>query len=174
MFKTTFLLPAVAVALTGLVGGPAQSAETTYTVKLTGKAQLPAPIETPAEGELSLVVSADGRSIRYVLTVKDLENASAADLHLGPTVANGPLVAKLFPVGNAAPKKGPFSGVLAQGTIDAADLIGPLAGGSLSELTEQMAAGNAYCNVHTNDGKDPPNSGPGDYRLGEIRGQITK
>jgi hypothetical protein len=27
-------------------------------------------------------------------------------------------------------------------------------------------------NVHTSDGMDPPNSGPGDYRLGEIRGQI--
>jgi hypothetical protein len=62
--------------------------------------------------------------------------------------------------------------VLAEGTFDASDLIGPLAGADLEELLEQIRAGSAYLNVHTNDGVDPPNSGPGDYRLGEIRGQI--
>jgi hypothetical protein len=62
--------------------------------------------------------------------------------------------------------------VLAQGTIDAGDLIGPMAGAKLDELIEQIRSGNAYANVHTNDGTDPPGSGPGDYRIGEIRGQI--
>jgi hypothetical protein len=33
-------------------------------------------------------------------------------------------------------------------------------------------AGNTYVNVHTYDGVDPPYSGPGDYRIGEIRGQV--
>ena len=174
MFKTTFFLPAVAVAVTALFAGPVQAAETAYTAKLNGQANVPTPLETTAEGELSLVVSADKRSIRYRVTVKNIENVAAADLHLGPATANGPLVVKLFPVGGAAPKKGPFSGELAQGTFDAADLTGPMAGASLAELIEQIEAGNAYCNVHTNDGKDPPNSGPGDYRLGEIRGQVTK
>jgi hypothetical protein len=47
-----------------------------------------------------------------------------------------------------------------------------LAGSPLSDLIEEIRGGNAYANVHTNDGVDPPNSGPGDYRLGEIRGQI--
>jgi hypothetical protein len=45
-------------------------------------------------------------------------------------------------------------------------------GGSLADLVEQIKAGNSYANIHTSDGTDPPNSGPGDYRLGEIRGQI--
>jgi hypothetical protein len=35
-------------------------------------------------------------------------------------------------------------------------------------LLEQVRAGSAYLNVHTNDGVDPPNSGPGDYRLGPV------
>ena len=131
---------------------------------------MPDPIKTPATGELELTVAANGQSITYVLTVKDLENVVEADLHLGPAVANGPLVVKLFPHGAA--KKGPFSGVLAQGKIDAADLTGSMGGANLSELIERVQAGNAYVNVHTNDGTDPPNSGPGDYRLGEIRGQI--
>lgn len=172
MHKTTSLFTALALALVGLVG-PAQAAEATYTAKLTGGAHVPDPITTTAEGDLQLVVSADGRSISYVVTVKDLVNAAAADLHLGPPSANGPLVAKLYPVGGAAPKKGPFSGVLAKGTLDASDLIGPFTGAKLEELIEQIRDGNAYINVHTNDGMDPPNSGPGDYRLGEIRGQIA-
>jgi len=172
MYRTTSLLTALAVTLLGLAG-PAQAAEATYTAKLTGGAHVPDPITTNAEGDLQLVVSADGRSINYVITVKDLVNAAAADLHLGPPGANGPLVAKLYPVGGAAPKKGPFSGMLAKGTLDAGDLIGPLTGAKLEELIEQIQEGNTYCNVHTNDGMDPPNSGPGDYRLGEIRGQIA-
>jgi hypothetical protein len=165
------LVPLVAAAL-ALAAASASSAETTYTAKLSGSEHVPDAVATDATGDLQLVVSADGRKVRYVVTVKDLLNPAAADMHLGPAGANGPLVVKLFPVGGAAPKKGPFSGVLAQGTFDASDLIGPLTGADLEELLEQVRAGSAYINVHTNDGVDPPNSGPGDYRLGEIRGQI--
>jgi hypothetical protein len=34
-----------------------------------------------------------------------------------------------------------------------------------------VESGNAYVNVHTNDGVEPPNTGPGDFPGGEIRGQ---
>jgi len=174
MHAKTSLFAAFSVAVLGLSSAAALAAETQYKATLTGAAILPDPVTTPAEGELQLVVSADGKSIRYVLTVKDISNPSAGDLHLGPTGANGPLVAKLFPVGGAAPKKGPFSGVLAQGTIDAGDLLGSMKGEKLEALLEQLAAGNAYVNVHTTDGVEPPNTGPGDHPLGEIRGQIVK
>ncbi|MDQ1346459.1 MAG: hypothetical protein QG586_1991 [Pseudomonadota bacterium] len=165
------LVPLVAAAL-ALAASSASAAETTYTATLPGSEHVPESIKTDATGDLKLVVSADGRKVRYVVTVKDILNPAAADVHLGPAGANGPLVVKLFPARGAAPKKGPFSGVLAEGTFDASDLIGPLAGADLEELLEQIRAGSAYLNVHTNDGVDPPNSGPGDYRLGEIRGQI--
>jgi len=165
------LVPLVAAAL-ALAASSASSAETTYTAKLSGSEHVPDAVTTDATGDLQLVVSADGRKVRYKVTVKDLLNPAAADMHLGPAGANGPLVVKLFPVGGAAPKKGPFSGVLAEGTFDATDLVGPLAGADLEELLEQVRAGSAYINIHSNDGQDPPNSGPGDYRLGEIRGQI--
>jgi hypothetical protein len=105
-----------------------------------------------------------------VLTVKDIQNVVEGDIHLGPAEANGPLVVKLYH-GTTA-KKGPFNGVLAQGKFDASDLLGSMKGAPLSDLLEMFAEGNAYVNVHTSDGMDPPNSGPGDYRLGEIRGQI--
>jgi CHRD domain len=165
------LIPVLAVAVT-LTAALALAAETTFRAKLTGAAHLPDPVKTDATGALELVVSADGRQVRYVVTVKDIVNPAAADLHLGSSAVNGPLVVKLFPVGGAAPKKGPFSGVLAEGAIDASDLIGPLKGAPLEDLIEQVREGSTYVNIHTNDGMDPPNSGPGDYRLGEIRGQI--
>jgi len=172
MSKSIRFLAASAIAALALWTSPVQSAETTYRVRLDGESMVPDPIKTPATGELTLTVSADGRTVRYVLTVQDITNPSAGDLHVGPASANGPLVVKLFPTGGAAAKKGPFSGVLAQGSFDASDLIGPMKGAKLDELLEQLRDGNAYCNVHTNDGMDPPNSGPGDYRIGEIRGQI--
>ena len=174
MYEKTSLFAAFVVAVLGLSSAAALAAEAHYTATLTGAATLPDPVKTAAEGELQLVVSADGKSIRYVLTVKDILNPAAGDLHLGPAGANGPLVVKLFPVGGAAPKKGPFSGVLAQGSIDAGDLIGSLRGEKLEVLLEELAAGNAYVNVHTTDGVEPPNTGPGDHPLGEIRGQIVK
>lgn len=173
MLNTRSILTAIAVALLGLWVGAVQSAEAVYKAVLNGEANMPEPIQTPATGELTLTVSPDRRSIHYVVSVKEILNPAAADLHLGPAGANGPLVVKLFPVGGASAKKGPFSGVLAQGTIDAGDLIGPMAGSKLADLLDEIQSGNAYCNVHTNDGADPPNSGPGDYRLGEIRGQIA-
>jgi hypothetical protein len=52
-------------------------------------------------------------------------------------------------------------GLLAEGTITAADLVGPLAGMSIDDLLAEMRAGNAYVNVHSE-------ANPG----GEIRGQI--
>jgi len=166
-----FALVPLAAAALALMASPASSAETTFTATLSGSEHVPEAVQTDATGELKFAVSEDGRKVRYVVTVKDILNP-AADVHLGPAGANGPLVVKLFPARGAAPKKGPFSGVLAEGTFDASDLIGPLAGADLEELLEQVRAGSAYLNVHTNDGVDPPNSGPGDYRLGEIRGQI--
>jgi hypothetical protein len=160
----------VAAALLALAAFPAPAADVTYTVELSGANNVPDPIKTPASGVLELRVSPNGQSVSYVLTVKDIENVSEGDIHLGPAGTNGPLVVKLFH--SNAPKKGPVNGVLAEGKFTAADLLGSMKGAPLGELLEMFADGNAYVNVHTSDGLDPPNSGPGDYRLGEIRGQI--
>jgi hypothetical protein len=172
MFTRRFMCAAISAVLLGLWATAAPSAELVYKGHLTGEASIPDPIDTPAIGDILLTVSADRRSIHYLITVSDILNPAAADLHLGPPGANGPLVVKLFPVGGAAARKGPVNGVLAEGTIDAGDLTGSMAGSKLDDLLDEMKDGLTYCNIHTNDGVDPPNSGPGDYRLGEIRGQI--
>jgi hypothetical protein len=172
MSTTRRALISLAAATLALAAVSTPAADMTFTATLNGAAQLPEATASKAEGTLQMTVSADRKQIEYKLTVTNLSNASGADIHLGPAHANGPLVVKLFPKHGGAQKKGEFSGTLAEGTITAADLIGPMAGESLADFIDELKQGNAYTNVHTNDGVDPPNSGPGDYRLGEIRGQL--
>lgn len=170
MFNILRALLALVAALSWSFG--ALAADGVYTAKLDGAQQLPEPVATKATGLVELRPSADGKHIAFTVSVTDLTNAAAADVHLGGAAVNGPVVLKLYPRAGAAPKQGPFTGVLAQGTISAADFIGPMTGASLEDFIAELQDGNVYTNVHSNDGVDPPNSGPGDYRLGEIRGQF--
>jgi len=151
---------------------PAQAADSVFTAAMDGAQCLPEPISTPATGAIELRVSADGKKVAYRITLNKLSNPSQADLHIGGPGQNGQPVVKLWPTGNAAAKRGEFSGVLAEGSFDASDFTGPMTGSPMSDLLDEIRAGNTYVNVHTYDGMDPPYSGPGDYRVGEIRGQL--
>lgn len=147
---------------------PAHAADS-YTAHLAGANELPVR-DTLARGQAIFMVSDDGTEVHYRLIAANIRNVTAAHIHLGTADVNGPVVAFLY--GNAAPGGGRSDGVLATGTITAADLTGPLAGQPLSELLTAIDAGNTYVNVHTNDGVAPTNTGPGDFPGGEIRGQI--
>ena len=136
---------------------------------LSGQNEVPAN-ESKARGTALFRLSDDGTSIEYRLIVANIENVTMSHIHLAPKGQNGSIVAFLFgPVGAGGGRK---DGVLATGTLTAASLAGPLAGRPLSELIDAMRTGGAYVNVHTNDGVDPPNTGPGDIPGGEIRAQI--
>jgi hypothetical protein len=160
------------VAAAACLAVPAQAADTVFKADMDGAQCLPEPIKTPATGTVELRLSADGKKIDYRITVNKLSNPSQADLHFGGPSQNGQVVVKLWPKGNAAGKRGEFTGVLAEGSFDTGDFIGPLNGSPMADLLEEIRAGNTYVNVHTYDGADPPYSGPGDYRVGEIRGQL--
>jgi hypothetical protein len=160
------------VAATACLAVPAQAADTVFKADMDGAQCLPEPIKTPATGTVELRLSADGKKIDYKITVNKLLNPSQADLHFGAPSQNGAPVVKLWPKGSATAKRGEFDGVLAEGTIDTGDFIGAMVGSPMADLVEEIRAGNAYVNVHTYDGVDPPYSGPGDYRVGEIRGQL--
>lgn len=136
---------------------------------LTGDAETP-PRETQAQGNVKFQIAKDGQSISYQLIASNIENIVASHIHLGPATCQCPVVVFLY--GNAPAGGGRHEGVLAEGTITAANMIGPLAGQPLSALIDQMRAGNTYVNVHTNDGVAPTNTGPGDFPGGEVRGQI--
>lgn len=163
---------AMATVALALAATPALTEELRFTATLNGAAHLPDPTDSKATGQLTLTVHDGEKKISYELSVTDLQNAYSCDLHLGGPSTNGPSVARLFPVRGAAAKKGPFTGVLAEGSITAADLIGPMLGSPLSDLVYELRDGKAYVNIHTNDGVNPNKPGPGNYRTGEIRGQI--
>ncbi|HZB03132.1 MAG TPA: CHRD domain-containing protein, partial [Actinomycetota bacterium] len=99
----------------------------------------------------------------------NIDNVFAAHIHCGAAGEAGPVGVTLFtgPVAG-----GRFSGVLAEGTLTAPDPGNACGWTSLSQVLAAMEAGTAYVNVHTNDGVAPPNTGPGDFPGGEIRGQI--
>ena len=128
--------------------------------------------DTEATGQLNMKVSGDGQSIEYKLIASNIYNVVASHIHQGPVGSAGPAVVFLY--GNAPAGGGRHEGILAEGTITAANLIGPLAGQSLSALIDLIQSGNAYANIHTNDGLAPTNTGPGDFPAGEIRGQVRK
>lgn len=160
------LVPALllaALAHPGRVG-----ADTVYVAHLTGDQEVP-PRDTGAQGQLVLRLNEDGTALEYRLVAANIENVVGAHLHLAPATENGQIVVHLF---NGAPGGGRFAGVLAEGTITAADLTGPLAGQPLSALVAAIEAGNIYVNVHTNDGVGATNTGPGDFPGGEIRAQL--
>jgi hypothetical protein len=152
------------------VAGLASAGQTNnYSVHLDGDTEVPANASLAA-GQAIFHLSPDGTSLDYKLIVANLDNPVAAHIHIGPPGVNGPVVAFLF--GPAAPGGGTANGVIASGTITATNLVGPLAGQPFSALVDALNSGNAYVNVHTNDGVPPAGTGPGDLPGGEIRGNF--
>jgi hypothetical protein len=128
---------------------------------MTGAEETP-PRPSRAQGQLILRLEADGTALSYKLLVANIVDVTQAHIHLAPPGAPGAIIAWLYP---AAPPPqhipGRFQGVLAEGVITDADVVGPLAGQGVAGLVAAIRAGNAYANVHTV--QFPP---------GEIRGQI--
>lgn len=141
----------------------APSGTRNFTAALRGNPEVP-PVNTQAVGMAGLRLSSDGQSLTYLLLVGRINNVHMAHIHVAPPGANGPVVVWLYPPSPPpVPIPGETNGVLAEGVITAANLVGPLAGRPLSELVAAMRAGNTYVNVHTQ-------QNPG----GEIRGQIVR
>jgi CHRD domain len=100
----------------------------------------------------------------------NLKNVVAAHIHCAPAGENGAVGVTLFdPV---IPGEGSVDVTSIRGTITAPDTDDGCEWADLADLVEAMRNGNAYVNVHTDDGVDPPDTGPGDFPGGEIRGQI--
>jgi hypothetical protein len=130
---------------------------------------------TSAGGQAIFHVANDGLALGYELSVRNIDNAFQAHIHLAPAGTNGGIVVWLFPSTTPAPGPlgaGRMDGLIAQGVITQTNLVGALAGQPLSALIDALRNGNAYVNVHTNDGVAPTDTGPGDFPSGEIRGQI--
>jgi hypothetical protein len=163
------------VALAGVTAAVA-AFNGNFGTHLKGRYEVPMR-DTNAQGQALFRLSDNGQSVSYKLIASNITNVFMAHIHLGPPMENGPFVVWLYP--GTAPEPGPFgggrtSGVLAEGTFTAANFVGPLAGRPMSDLIAAIEAGNAYVNVHTNDGVAPTNTGPGDFPGGEVRGPLDE
>lgn len=174
--RTMLLVLVVLLATAGM----ARAAVANYRTHLNGDHEVPPAgvvIETNAQGQATFQLSPDGQTLSYKLIVANIENVFQAHIHIGPPGVNGPIAVWLYP--STAPVPGPVAqgkiqGPIATGTITSDNLVNQSVTGitTLEQLIAAMEAGNAYVNVHTNDGVAPANTGPGDFPGGEIRGPL--
>lgn len=132
-----------------------------FSVHLSGDQEVP-PNQSDAQGQAIFHLRNNGTELHYKLIVANIYNVSASHIHIAPAGVNGGVVAWLYP--SAPPGvliPGRIDGVLAEGVITSANLVGSLAGQDLSALIVHLVNGNAYINVHTQQ-----------FPGGEIRGQF--
>jgi hypothetical protein len=173
--KKTKILPVVAlIVLTVLViasvayASPALSQSQNFAAPLSGREEVP-PRDTNARGVATFKLSEDGTELSYKVNVANIENVFASHIHCGAVGVNGPIGVTLF---MGTPGGGRVDGTLAEGTITAPDPGNGCGWADLAAVVAALNSGNTYVNVHTNDGVGLPNTGPGDFPGGEIRGQV--
>jgi hypothetical protein len=140
--------------------------DTVWVAIMRGAFEVPAR-DTPARG-LALFFVGES-SVDYVILVKKISNVFAAHIHCGVPGVAGPVGVTLF---MGTPGSGPVHGVLVRDSFSAPDPGNACGWTTVADVAAAVASGNAYVNVHTNDGVAPPNTGPGDFPGGEIRGAL--
>lgn len=139
------------------VTAKAKKAKFNFNTSLKGRNEVPA-VDSKGTGQTSVKIARDESSIDYKITASNVENVVAVHFHLAPAGQNGGVVAFLF--SNPNQPSGPQNGVLVDGTLTDADVIGSLAG-DLDGLIEAIRSGNIYVNLHTSA-----------VPSGELRGQL--
>ena len=157
---------ALAVPSASVVAPPAQN----FDAHLSGDDEVPAR-DTRGQGELKLQLNAAGDTLEYKIISSNIYNVVQSHIHIAPAGINGPIVVFLY--GLVPAGGGRTDGVLASGTFSPTGIICPASAvGVDMPLLDAIRAGLTYVNVHTNDGVDGSNTGPGDFPGGEIRGQL--
>jgi CHRD domain/Legume lectin domain len=142
---------------------------TSFSAHLDGSQEVPER-ETQATGEATFEIR-DESQIDFSLTVADIENLIAAHIHCAPAGETGAIGITLF--GPVAPGGGAVDAFATAGTITEPDANNDCGWADMGDVSAAIQDGDAYVNVHTDDGEDPPDTGAGDFPDGEIRGQIT-
>jgi hypothetical protein len=166
MRRTIMLVGMLALGL--LAVAPAAVAGDNFVATLSGGQEVPAR-DTQARGVATFKLREGGTALAFKVNVANIDNVFAAHIHCGAVGVNGPVGVTLF---MGSPAGGAVNGTLAAGTITAPDAGNGCGWADLAAVLAAMGSGATYVNVHTNDGVEPPNSGPGDFPGGEIRGQV--
>jgi hypothetical protein len=148
--------------LEDIISKPPAGKTQTFTAFLSGDQEVAdTPVQASGAGQGIFTLNAAGTEISYKLLVSNTEKIKFAHIHLAPKGENGQVVA--FLLQEQVPSTGLVNGLLAEGKIRQADLVGPLAGKPLADLVKALSDGTAYANIHTDK-----------YPAGELRGQISK
>ncbi|MBD3177524.1 MAG: CHRD domain-containing protein [Armatimonadia bacterium] len=162
--RALIVLASIAALTVGLLAVQASASPGSH-MKSTFKAHLDGDSTgSRGQGQAIFKLSKDGSEIHYKLNVANIDEITMVHIHLADEPGgNGPPVVWLYP--DAPPQAAPsgrVNGTLAEGTITADSLVGPLAGESLEDLVNAFRGGLTYVNVHTVD-----------HAGGEIRGDIS-
>jgi hypothetical protein len=166
MRRTIVLVVMLTLGLLALA--PSAVAGDNFVATLSGDQEVPAR-DTQARGVATFKLRQDGTALEFKVNVANLDNVFAAHIHCGAVGVNGPIGVTLF---MGSPAGGAVNGTLAAGTITAPDAGNACGWADLAAVLAAIQSGATYVNVHTNDGVAPPDTGPGDFPGGEIRGQV--
>ena len=133
-------------------------AAASFSADLTGADSVP-PVDTASTGTLTMDYDPTALVLSYSLTLDGLSNPSNAAIYEGAPGTSGTAVYVLF-AGPTETGTG-FRGELVSGTVEAGNLTGSLAGGTIGDLIALIEAGNAYVSV-----------GNTSHPVDAIRGQI--
>jgi len=131
-----------------------------FSATLSGSSEVP-PVQSSATGAAKFTLSADNKSLLYVLTVTGIDGVTGSYIHAGKSGENGPAIVGLFNPGMLGPPTAKKNGVLANGNLTSADLQGTMPGKQISDLVTLMKGHGAYVSINTQQ-----------HQNGEIRGQI--
>lgn len=147
MKKGTLITLFVLVALFATIG--TAFASTPMIEKFSAYLAPVSGTDSEAVGFAAVRFNEDMTEMRYLLVVKNITDVTMAHIHL-ETPTGAPPVVWLYP--DAPPARlipGVFSGVLGRGVATDADLVGPLAGMTLSDLKTAIQNDLTFVNVHT-------------------------
>ncbi|MFQ5855994.1 MAG: CHRD domain-containing protein, partial [Anaerolineae bacterium] len=116
-----------------------------YEARMSGDREVP-PVDTAASGRAMLFLSDDETRLTYRVSVDDIENITAANIHLAPAGQNGPIIHELYDGTGTFDPTNPITGTLT------------LLAGKVTTLRD----GEYYVNVQTTA-----------HPEGEIRGQVA-
>src|ERR687896_733972 len=150
-------LSSIALILSVSADPTAQVEQNNFTAQLSGDKEVP-PRTTDATGQATFQLSAETQ-LDFTLNLVDIKNVVAAHIHCAPAGENGAVGVTLS--GPVTPGEDSV-----QGTITAPDAENGCGWADVAAVVAAMESGNAYVNVHTDDGVDPADTGPGDFPAG--------
>ena len=143
------LLAVLLAAATGGISCNSDDEVTLFEATLGPENEVP-PRQRGASGVSRMTF--DGTTVTFIVVVANLNNVTLSHIHSGAAGTNGPVRVDFF----LGPVTSIQQGTLAQGSFTAADVRGI----EFGALLDEMRAGNAYVNVHSQQ-----------FPAGEIRGQ---